>query len=191
MLDKIEDNQLNELNNKGMDDLTVLRQIFNVNQLMQNSTSNRIKNYFTNYYNDLKTIVLRRDFIELYPQIEKIETEWKNNLPVFNTANLSLSDNQIESVMSGKKNKSVEDFQQSIREIGNYINNDTLKNIDKRQVSQNEFVNQKTVYNIVAAETLLNNKSLFTVDLMKGYTLGSNEIFRTEEQKPLKKWKPM
>jgi hypothetical protein len=191
MLDKIEDTQLNELNNKGMDDLAVLKQIFNVNQLMQNSTSNRIKNYFTNYYNDLKTIVLRRDFIELYPQIEKIETEWKNNLPVFNTANLSLSDNQIESVMSGKKNKSVEDFQQSIKEIGTYINNDTLKNIDKRQVSQNEFVNQKTVYNIVAAETLLNNKSLFTVDLMKGYTLGSNEIFRTEEQKPLKKWKPM
>lgn len=190
MLNKIEDKELNTFNNKGMDDLSVLRQVFNINQLMQQSKSEHIKNYFQNYYNDLQVIVLRRDFIDLYPKIKQIETEWKNDLPAMKTENLALSDNQIESVLSGRKNKTVEDFQASIKEIGNYISNDTLKNIDKSKVSQNEFVNQKTVYNIVASETLNNNKHLFNLDIMSNYTIGNNDIFRSDVLKETKKWKP-
>lgn len=190
MLNKIEDKELNTFNNKGMDDLSVLRQVFNINQLMQQSKSEHIKNYFQNYYNDLQVIVLRRDFIDLYPKIKQIETEWKNDLPAMKTDNLALSDNQIESVLSGRKNKTVEDFQASIKEIGNYISNDTLKNIDKSKVSQNEFVNQKTVYNIVASETLNNNKHLFNLDIMSNYTIGNNDIFRSDVLKETKKWKP-
>ena len=190
MLNKIEDKELNTLNSKGIDDLSVLRQVFNVNQLMQKSKSEHIKNYFQNYYNDLQVVVLRRDFIDLYPKIKQIETDWKNDLPSMHTANLALSDNQIESVLSGRKNKTVEDFQSSIKEIGNYISNDTLKNIDKSKVSQNEFVNQKTVYNIVASETLNNNKHLFNLDIMSNYTIGSNEIFKSDVLKETKKWKP-
>lgn len=190
MLNKIEDQELNVFNNKGMDDLSVLRQVFNINQLMQQSKSEHIKNYFQNYYNDLQVVVLRRDFIDLYPKIKQIETDWANDLPVMDTANLSLSDNQIEAVLSSKKNKTVEEFQASIKEIGNYISNDTLKNIDKSKVSQNEFVNQKTVYNIVASETLNNNKHLFNLDIMGSYTIGSNEIFKSDVLKEPKKWKP-
>lgn len=190
MLNKIEDQELNAFNNKGMDDLSVLRQVFNINQLMQQSKSEHIKNYFQNYYNDLQVIVLRRDFIDLYPKIKQIETDWKNDLPVMQTAYLSLSDNQIEAVLSGRKNKTIEDFQASIKEIGNYISNDTLKNIEKSKVSQNEFVNQKTVYNIVASEILNNNKHLFNLDIMSNYTIGNNDIFRAETLKETKKWKP-
>lgn len=190
MLNKIEDQELNALNNKGMDDLSVLRQVFNINQLMKQSKSEHIKNYFQNYYNDLQVVVLRRDFIDLYPKIKQIETDWKNDLPSMKTANLSLSDNQIEAVLSSRKNKTVEDFQASIKEIGNYISNDTLKNIEKSKVSQNEFVNQKTVYNIVASETLNNNKHLFNLDIMSNYTIGNNEIFRADVLKETKKWKP-
>jgi hypothetical protein len=190
MLNKIEDQELNAFNNKGMDDLSVLRQVFNINQLMQQSKSEHIKNYFQNYYNDLQVVVLRRDFIDLYPKIKQIETDWKNDLPVMQTANLSLSDNQIEAVLSGRKNKTIEDFQASIKEIGNYISNDTLKNIEKSKVSQNEFVNQKTVYNIIASETLNNNKHLFNLDIMSNYTIGNNDIFRADTLKETKKWKP-
>lgn len=190
MLNKIEDQELNAFNNKGMDDLSVLRQVFNINQLMQQSKSEHIKNYFQNYYNDLQVVVLRRDFIDLYPKIKQIETDWKNDIPTMQTANLSLSDNQIEAVLSSRKNKTVEDFQASIKEIGNYISNDTLKNIDKSKVSQNEFVNQKTVYNIVASETLNNNKHLFNLDIMSNYTIGNNDIFRADVLKETKKWKP-
>jgi len=190
MLNKIEDKELNTFNNKGMDDLSVLRQVFNINQLMQQSKSEHIKNYFQNYYNDLQVIVLRRDFIDLYPKIKQIETDWKNDLPVMQTAYLSLSDNQIEAVLSGRKNKTIEDFQASIKEIGNYISNDTLKNIEKSKVSQNEFVNQKTVYNIVASEILNNNKHLFNLDIMSNYTIGNNDIFRSDVLKETKKWKP-
>lgn len=190
MLNKIEDKELNTFNNKGMDDLSVLRQVFNINQLMQQSKSEHIKNYFQNYYNDLQVIVLRRDFIDLYPKIKQIETDWKNDLPVMQTAYLSLSDNQIEAVLSSRKNKTIEDFQASIKEIGNYISNDTLKNIEKSQVSQNEFVNQKTVYNIVASEILNNNKHLFNLDIMSNYTIGNNDIFRSDVLKETKKWKP-
>lgn len=190
MLNKIEDQELNAFNNKGMDDLSVLRQVFNINQLMQQSKSEHIKNYFQNYYNDLQVVVLRRDFIDLYPKIKQIETDWQNDLPVMQTTNLSLSDNQIEAVLSGRKNKTIEDFQASIKEIGNYISNDTLKNIEKSKVSQNEFVNQKTVYNIIASETLNNNKHLFNLDIMSNYTIGNNDIFRADTLKETKKWKP-
>lgn len=190
MLNKIEDKELNTFNNKGMDDLSVLRQVFNINQLMQQSKSEHIKNYFQNYYNDLQVVVLRRDFIDLYPKIKQIESDWKNDLPVMQTANLALSDNQIEAVLSGRKNKTIEDFQASIKEIGNYISNDTLKNIEKSKVSQNEFVNQKTVYNIIASETLNNNKHLFNLDIMSNYTIGNNDIFRADTLKETKKWKP-
>ena len=65
MLDVIEDNELNALNQKGLDDLAVLKQVFTINELMQNSKSDHIKNYFQNYYNDLQVVVLRRDFIDL------------------------------------------------------------------------------------------------------------------------------
>lgn len=190
MLDKIEDKELNALNNKGLSDLTVLKQIFEINQLMQQSKSDRIKNYFNNYYNDLRVVVLKRDFIELYPQLDKIESEWKASHISVNTNKLNLTDNQIETVLSGRKNKTVDDFHQAIRELGEYASNNTLKNIDKRQVSQNEFVNQKTVYNSLVHEIMLENKNLYTLDILKNYSIGSNDIFRTNEAKPVKKWKP-
>lgn len=190
MLDKIEDTELNALNQKGLEDLDVLKQVFNIHQLMQTSKSDRIKHYFENYYNDLKVVVLRRDFIDLYPKIEGIESEWKNNLPPMNTRHLAISDNQIESILSSKKNKTVEEFQSSMQEVGKYLTNDTLMHIEKSKISQNEFVNQKTVYNTVAAETLKNNAHLFNLDIMKNYTIGSNDIFKTNDLQPVKKWKP-
>lgn len=190
MLDIIEEKELNAYNQKGLDDLAVLRQVFNLNELMQNSKSNHIKNYFQNYYNDLQVVVLRRDFIDLYPKLKQIETDWKNDLPVLNTSNLSISDSQIESMLSQTKNKTIDDFHRSIKEIGNYISNDTLTNIEKNKVSQNEFVNQKTVYNVIASETLKNNSQLFNLDIMRNYTIGSNDIFKADVVKPLKQWKP-
>jgi hypothetical protein len=190
MLDVIEDKELNALNQKGLDDLAVLRQVFNVNELMQHSKSDHIKNYFQNYYNDLQVVVLRRDFIDLYPKIKQIETEWKNDLPTLNTSNLAISDNQIEAMLTHRKNKTVDEFHSSMKEIGSYLSNDTLKNIEKNKISQNEFVNQKTVYNVIASETLKNNSHLFKLDIMSNYTIGSNDIFKSDTVKPVKQWKP-
>lgn len=190
MLDIIEDKELNTLNQKGLDDLAVLQQVFNINQLMKTSKSDRIKNYFENYYNDLKVVVLRRDFIDLYPKIEGIESDWKTNLPAFNNRNLAISDNQIEAILSSKKNKTVDEFHSSMKEVGKYLSNDTLTNLDKSKVSQNEFVNQKTIYNVIASETLRNNSNLFNLDIMKNYTVGSNDILKTDDVNPIKQWKP-
>lgn len=190
MLDKIEDNELNTLNQKGLSDLDVLHQVFNINQLMKSSKSDRIKNYFENYYNDLKVVVLRRDFIDLYPKIAGIEEDWSKSVPTMNTRHLAISDNQIDAMMSGHKNKTVDDYQFAMQEVGKYLTNDTLTHIEKSKVSQNEFVNQKTIYNTIASEALKNNSQLFNIDLMKNYTIGSNDIFRATELKPVKKWKP-
>ena len=190
MLDIIEDKELNTLNQKGIDDLAVLQQVFNINQLMKTSKSDRIKNYFENYYNDLKVVVLRRDFIDLYPKIEGIEYDWKTNLPALNTRNLAISDNQIEAILSSDKNKTVDEFHSSIKEVGKYLSNDTLKNLDKSRVSQNEFVNQKTIYNVIVTDTLRNNSSLFNLTIMQNYTIGSNDILNTDASNPIKQWKP-
>lgn len=190
MLDIIEDKELNTLNQKGIDDLAVLQQVFNINQLMKTSKSDRIKNYFENYYNDLKVVVLRRDFIDLYPKIEGIEYDWKTNLPALNTRNLAISDNQIEAILSSDKNKTVDEFHSSIKEVGKYLSNDTLKNFDKSRVSQNEFVNQKTIYNVIVTDTLRNNSSLFNLTIMQNYTIGSNDILKTDASNPIKQWKP-
>lgn len=190
MLDKIEDKELNTLNSKGLDDLSVLKQIFDINQLMQQSKSERIRNYFTNYYNDLRVVVLKRDFIDLYPKLDQIESNWASSHVPSKIFKLNLTDSQIDNGLSGRQHKSVDDFYQAIRSLGEQSSNNALKNIDKRQVSQNEFVNQKTVYNSLVHEVMLENKNLYTVDILKNYSIGSNDIFRTNEAKPVKKWKP-
>lgn len=190
MLDKIEDKELDTLNSKGLDDLSVLKQIFDINQLMQQSKSERIRNYFTNYYNDLRVVVLKRDFIDLYPKLDQIESNWASSHVPSKIFKLNLTDSQIDNGLSGRQHKTVDDFYQAIRSLGEQSSNESLRNIDKRQVSQNEFVNQKTVYNSLVHEVMLENKNLYTVDILKNYSIGSNDIFRTNEEKPVKKWKP-
>lgn len=190
MLDKIEDKELDTLNSKGIDDLSVLKQIFDINQLMQQSKSERIRNYFTNYYNDLRVVVLKRDFIDLYPKLDQIESNWASSHVPSKIFKLNLTDSQIDNGLSGRQHKTVDDFYQAIRSLGEQSSNESLRNIDKRQVSQNEFVNQKTVYNSLVHEVMLENKNLYTIDILKNYSIGSNDIFRTNEAKPVKKWKP-
>ncbi len=74
MLKKIDENYLNS---SKLNDLDILKDCFHLNEIAKISESIRIKNYFQNYYNDLKVEILRRDFIDLFPKINEYEENWK------------------------------------------------------------------------------------------------------------------
>lgn len=190
MLIKIEDNELNGLNQKGISDIEVLHQLFNVTKLMEQSQSQRIQQYFQNYYNDLKVFVLRRDFIELYPKIDAIEKDWFCSLPAYNATGLKLSDDVIESKLSSKHNKTIDDFKLSIQSLGHLSHNEKLKGIQKTFVSQNEFVNQKTVYNTLVSDVLDANVHLTQFPIKEALIIASNDIINTKELKKEKRWTP-
>jgi len=190
MLKKIEDSQLDQLNQKGLSDLNVLHQVFKINQTMQQSDSERIRNYAQNYYNDLKVFVLRRDFIDLYPKFSMIEKGWLDDFKSASSTALHLKDSQIESSLSTKHNKTVEDFQKAMQQLGIISGIADLSSIEKNKVSQNEFVNQKTVYNLMFATALKENAHLVSFSIIEDQPIASNDILNTKNLKAEKIWRP-
>lgn len=187
MLKNITATELNEYNQKQKKDTDVLKDFFMLNEIAQHSNSTKIKQYFQNYYNELKTEVIRRDFIELYPEIEKLEKQWKSESVAVKYT--SLSDNEIERFLSKSNNKKLEDFNENLRSIGVILNNETLTQLSLNKTSQNEFVNQKTVFNAMALD-IIKQSPVAQYDIIESTPLANNEILNTTEVKPLKKWKP-
>lgn len=195
MLLKINEKKLDSLNNNKISDLDVLKELFQLNQLLKSSKSEKISNYFENYYNDVKVHIVRRDFIDLYPQLEALEKSWTTEpLKLSNPSLLSLSDNLVTQQLGNvSRTENTTDRNLSvIHSIGKATHNQTLIDWPAHRVSQNEFVNQKTVFNatfsaIMNDAKLSNNLKLSLLDELP---MASNEILNTNQLNDVKKWKP-
>lgn len=195
MLLKINEKKLDSLNNNKISDLDVLKELFQLNQLLKSSKSEKISNYFENYYNDVKVHIVRRDFIDLYPKLEALEKTWATEpLKLSNPSLLSLSDSLVTQQLGNvSRTENTTDRNLSvIHSIGKATHNQTLIDWPAHRVSQNEFVNQKTVFNATFSSIINDAKSSnnLKLSLLDELTMASNEILNTNQLNDVKKWKP-
>lgn len=170
MIKKTEANELNQLNDKGISDISLLESITKMENLIKSFKLEPLIQYVESSFKDIKKTIIGRDILDLPNKLETLKENWKEKPYIIKNDKLKEIDIEtIQKRITNFHDKDINKQVENIRNFGNDFDIDFLKTINNRNVSSNNFVNTKTVLNAISKQVFnevnqLNEVKFQTVD---------------------------
>lgn len=170
MIKKIEVNDLNQMNSKGISDINLLESITKMETLLKSFKLEPLIQYVESSFRDIKKTIIGRDILELPNKLEILKEDWKEKpYIVINDKLKEIDAEKIKKKITNFHDKDINKQVENIRNFGNEFDIDFLKTINNRNVSLNNFVNTKTVLNAISKQVFnevnqLNEVKFQTID---------------------------
>lgn len=153
MIKKIEVNDLNQMNSKGISDINLLESITKMETLLKSFKLEPLIQYVESSFRDIKKTIIGRDILELPNKLETLKEDWKEKpYIVINDKLKEIDTETIKKKITNFHDKDINKQVENIRNFGNEFDIEFLKTINNRNVSSNNFVNTKTVLNAISKQ---------------------------------------
>lgn len=153
MIKKIEVNDLNQMNSKGISDINLLESITKMETLLKSFKLEPLIQYVESSFKDIKKTIIGRDILELPNKLETLKEDWKEKpYIVINDKLKEIDTETIKKKITNFHDKDINKQVENMRNFGNEFDIDFLKTINNRNVSSNNFVNTKTVLNAISKQ---------------------------------------
>lgn len=153
MIKKIEVNDLNQMNSKGISDINLLESITKMETLLKSFKLEPLIQYVESSFKDIKKTIIGRDILELPNKLETLKEDWKEKpYIVINDKLKEIDTETIKKKITNFHDKDINKQVENMRNFGNEFDIEFLKTINNRNVSSNNFVNTKTVLNAISKQ---------------------------------------